>query len=536
MMHAKTGPQKEVIMRLKHVIILAAAFLALIPLGSAAQQPLRVAVLPFTVHSEEDLSYLRSGIWDIISTRIIVEGEIETVDKPLVERFLPDLGGGDVTDQGARWLGNRVGADYVVYGSITKVGEYISLDAKVVHVPGARATASAFVQHKGMDEVMAKVSTFAQDIRNRIVGRATSYEQGRPGELRQYLMFQAVGYTKLQGFPQRKLKGVSAGDVDGDGRNEIVCMDHHQLWLYRDEGKELKLLGEFKEAKNNNYLTLDVIDINEDGRAEICVTSTVEDNLRSFILAYEEGAFTYLARGLNWYLRVTSLPGQGEVLLAQRMGTNKDYDGSLRLVQWKKDKVRIGKRIKTGKRGLLPKGVEWLFSFTSGKFTSPEAQEFLVTNEFGTVRLLDEGGVVQWKSSEDLGGSDNYIDRPNLLTDKRGAASLMPRRIYIPPRMVAKDMDGDGVDDVAAAINKFKTGEHIERLRVYDKGYVTGLTWDGMTLTNVWRTQDIPGCVNDFQLKDVDNDGRDELVTVSVSSHFLKSDAKSLLMVFELYE
>jgi TolB-like protein len=181
MVHVETGPQKEVVMRFKHVIILAAALLALIPLGSAAQHPLRVAVLPFTVHSDEDLSYLRNGIWDIISTRIIVEGEVETVDKPLVERFLPDLGGDEITDQGARWLGNRVGADYVVYGSITKVGEYISLDAKVVHVPGTRATASAFTQHKGMDEVMAKVSTFAQDISNRIVGRATSYERGAPG-------------------------------------------------------------------------------------------------------------------------------------------------------------------------------------------------------------------------------------------------------------------------------------------------------------------------------------------------------------------
>ena len=34
----------------------------------------------------------------------------------------------------------------------------------------------------------------------------------------------------------------------------------------------------------------------------------------------------------------------------------------------------------------------------------------------------------------------------------------------------------------------------------------------------------------------VDNDGRDELVIVSVSSHFLKKEAKSHLTVYELYE
>jgi TolB-like protein len=535
MVHVKGGPQKEVNMRLKHVIILAAVILALIPLGSAAQQPLRVAVLPFTVHSDEDLSYLRNGIWDIISTRIIVEGEIETVDKPLVERFLPDVGD-DVTDQGARWLGNRVGADYVVYGSITKVGEYISLDAKVVHVPGTRATASAFAQHKGMDEVMAKVSTFAQDISNRIVGRATSYDRRRPGELRQYLMFQAVGYSKLQNYPQQILKGVDVGDVDGDGNNEIVVMTHYQIWLYRDEGKTVKRVAEFTTPSNNTFLTLDVIDINGDDKAEICVTNAIEDTLQSFILAYEEGTFSYVATDLNWYLRVQKVPGQGEVLLAQRMGADRDYEGPMRLVQWKKDKAKIGKKIKTGKKGALPKGVEWVLAFAAGTFTAPETQESLVMEETGTVRLLDAGGATQWKSSEELGGSDNYIDRPDLYADRKGTAARLPRRIYLPHRMVAKDLDGDGIDDVVVVSNKFKVGGHVERTRPYDKGYVAGLVWDGMTLAQIWRTQDIPGYVADFQVKDVDNDGQDELVTVSVSSHILKSDAKSLLMVYELYE
>jgi hypothetical protein len=308
------------------------------------------------------------------------------------------------------------------------------------------------------------------------------------------------------------------------------------MWLYRDEGKEIKLLGEFKTPISNNFLTLDVIDINGDQRAEICVTNAIEDHLQSFILTYEDASFRYLAKGLNWYLRVTRLPDQGEVLLAQRMGTDKDYDGPLRLVQWKGKKIKIGKKVKQGKKGILPKEAEWIFAFTSGKFTSPEALEFLVMEEFGRVQLLDEQGSRLWKSSEDLGGSDNYIDRPDVLTDKKGAASRFPRRIYFPPRMVAKDLDGDGIDELVAIQNKFSAGEHIERVRLYDKGHVTGLSWDGMALANAWRTQDIPGYVADFQLKDVDNDGRDELVTVSVSSHFLKKDTKSLLMVYELYE
>jgi phosphatidylglycerophosphatase A len=102
---------------------------------------------------------------------------------------------------------------------------------------------------------------------------------------------------------------------------------------------------------------------------------------------------------------------------------------------------------------------------------------------------------------------------------------------------VAKDLDGDGLDDLVAVINEFSGGEHIERVRSYKKGYVTGLSWDGLALATAWRTQDIPEYVADFQVKDVDNDGRDELVTVSVTMTFMKpKDTKSLLMVYEIYE
>jgi TolB-like protein len=522
-------------MRFKGIIVLAAAILLLFPLWSAGQQPLRVAVLPFVVHSTEDLSYLRNGIWDIISTRIIVENRIEVVEKPLVERFFTDLRGAEISDQQARWLGARVGANYVVYGSITKVGEYISLDAKIVNVAGQRETSSAFAQHKGMDEVMTKVGTFAQDISSRILGQTTSYERKGPGQARQYLTFQSLGYSRLMGFPKKVLKGVDAGDVDGDGKNEIVVAGEHQLWVYRDEGKETNLVAEFQASSNDNFISLDVIDITGDKKAEICVTNAIGDNLQSFILTYEDGALRYLAKRLDWYLRVAKVPGQGDCLLAQRMATNKDYEGSMQLVQWTGKKVKIGKRLKTGK-GQLPKEAEWIFSFTSGRFTSPEAQEFLVKEDMGKIRLLDANGDLQWKSSDDFGGSDNYVDRPTVLADKRGAVAAYPRRIYFPPRMVVKDLDGDGIDDVVAVVNKFTAGELLSKVRFYDKGYVTALSWDGMSLANVWRTQDIPGYVADFQIKDVDNDGRDELVLVSVASHSLGTEVKGLLMVYKLYD
>jgi hypothetical protein len=336
------------------------------------------------------------------------------------------------------------------------------------------------------------------------------------------------------------LRGVDVGDVDGDGRNEIVAMDDSKLWVYRDEGKDMRLVAEFSTSNNNDFLTLDVTDITGDKRAEICVTNEVDGTLQSFILSYEDGTFRYLAKGLNWYLRVVKIPGKGDTLLAQNMGIDTDYAGFLRVVQWTGKKVKMGEKLKTGKKKQLPKEVEWIYDFTSGKFTNPDNQEFLVMQEEsgkGKVRLFDAQGTLIWKSAEELGGSDAFIDRPKVYTDKRGSTTKNERRIYLPPRLLAKDLDGDGLDDLAAVINEFSGGEHIERIRSYKKGHVAGLSWDGLGLATAWRTQDIPEYVADFQIKDVDNDGRDELVTVSVTKTFLRpSDTKSILMVFEIYE
>ncbi len=41
------------------------------------QKVYKVAILPFLIHSQENLDYLRDGIYDILASRITVEGRID---------------------------------------------------------------------------------------------------------------------------------------------------------------------------------------------------------------------------------------------------------------------------------------------------------------------------------------------------------------------------------------------------------------------------------------------------------------------------
>jgi hypothetical protein len=95
-------------------------------------------------------------------------------------------------------------------------------------------------------------------------------------------------------------------------------------------------------------------------------------------------------------------------------------------------------------------------------------------------------------------------------------------------------MDGDGTSEVIVSRNTFKLNM-VEKLRVYDTARIVNLTWQGMGFFQTWETPEIAGYISDYQLKDVDNDGKDEIVITAVSKGVLRSGASSSLLVYELF-
>ena len=77
-------------MKLKRILILLLlSFMIVFPSVSTTQTRIyKVAILPFLIHSQENLDYLREGIHDILLSRITVEGRITVIDRTIVERAL----------------------------------------------------------------------------------------------------------------------------------------------------------------------------------------------------------------------------------------------------------------------------------------------------------------------------------------------------------------------------------------------------------------------------------------------------------------
>ena len=513
---------KGIPMKLK-VVLLLCLFLALSltlpsPSNTQSRDPdkvYKVAILPFTIHSQENLDYLREGINDILTSRITVEERVVVMERSIVERALYEEKPMRLDETAAAKIGMRIGADYIVLGSITKVGDYISLDARLISITEEKPPVTVYTQQKGIDDVMIKIGDFAQDIGYKILGRRTM--AGRPGESRhlprgarggiERLNRGSVDYKKSQSF-DFKIKGLDVGDVDGDKKNEIVIMDDHNLYIFKYDGDKLTLFRKIEQGNEHNFLTLDVVDLNRNGHAEIIVTSVVEDDVRSFLLEYEEGRFKKITEKSNWFFRVLVHPKEGPILLGQRRGSDGfPVDPVYRMV-WKK------KSFKKGPKMDFPPGTN-IYGVAMADIRGEGKPQIIALDRFDRLNVISEDGKTMWKSIDRFGGTDIFYDTKKKWRDDYKDGS--PYRVYIPGRILVKDLYGDGIPQIIINKNELTT-RIFEKARSFESGEIYCLIWDESDLVTDWKTRTLRDYIADFQVKDVDNDGNEDLVFAVVGS------------------
>lgn len=527
-------------MRFRYLLLFLCLFLILtLPCSSFTQsrdpgKVYKVAILPFLIHSQENLDYLREGIYDILSSRITVEGRIVVIERSIVERALYEERPMRLDETVAARIGMRAGADYIVLGSLTKIGDYISLDARLISITEEKPPLTAYTQHKGIDDVMLKIGDFAQDIGYKLLGRRAP--AARPTEPKHpYIVKpkreigradpEGIGFKKSQTF-NFEIKGLDIGDVDGDKKNEIVIMDKNNLYVFKYDGEKLNLFQKIETGSHYNFLTLDVIDVNRNGYAEIIVTSVVEDDLRSFILEYEEGKFRKITERAGWYFRVLDHPKEGPILMGQKMGSEGVFVGRIYKFIWKKKSFEKGPKMD------LPKGTE-IFGFTIADIRQTGKPEILLLHEKSNhLKILSQDGKELWSSRERYGGTNNYYETLRKKVDAYRPSDSPPWRVYIPSRILVRDLYGDGVNEVI--INKNYSSGIFERLRTFESGEVHCLTWEEDDLIGQWKTKELKGYIADYQLRDADNDGEEELV-VAMIDYTVSSKGKSQILFFKLF-
>jgi TolB-like protein len=533
-----------------------------VPLSSFAKA-LQVAIVPFNVNAEKDLSFLKDGIVDMLSSRLFWEDKVSIINRQATEKASAAVGG-PLNEITARKLGTGLGADYVLFGSLTVFGNSVSIDAKMVDVSGKKQTLTFFNQSQGMDQVIPGINLFASDINEKVFARAmpsqkvlvtsqapqaqtdvrahpeklvaggfsetdeTYSQRTAPGQ--EFIPTQRANpsgqFWKSQDF-RYLINGIALGDVDGDGKIETVVITPNEVQLFRFENNRLvKIKDKLSESSYENFIGVDVADINGNGYAEIFVTSLndLKTNLNSFVLEYDGQNFKKIVSDSRWYYRVVTLPERGKVLFGQRQeGVSADpFAGAIFEMAWQNaDYVPENKILPPKKANLMG------FAFGNAMNTGQDVAVVYDKNDF--IRIIQPSGEIVWTSSERYGGSTLSFTLPKIEPDSENV-------LYFPMRIHIADFKADGKYEVIAVKNHDVTKRILERFRKFTNSQIEVLSWDGLGLASVWETRKISGYIRDFEIGDFNNDGKAELVAAVITKEgpLVTSTPKSALIAYDL--
>jgi len=499
--------------------------------------PHKVAILPVKIHSPENIEYMQEGLVDMLSSRVELEGRVAVLEKGPVKKAYNQVSG-EMNLENARKLGRMLEADFVVFGSLTKLGDSASLDLKLVEVKKEDSGSSVFVQAKKMEEIIARVDDLALKIDEKILGyplkprvaekpaEAAKETGGFPtiaavsGPRRTGKGFAGGEFWQSQPFPFQ-IMGMAAGDVDGDGQNEIILIGEKNLHIYRWDG-EFKLLWKREGGKFDRYLAVDVADVNKDGKAEIFVTNIQGEKLSSFVVAFKDGAFRTAASGLDWFLRAVEWGEKGTVLLGQQKGYQAGFERAIYEMGWD------GKTYKEIRRAELPK-IFSIYGFTP--FTHDGKTDYFFIDSDFRLKLMNAQGKVTW-SSQDAYGSDNVFQVKPLVVGPGLQFENADELAYINVRVIPRGRD------ILVIRNISITGQFLKRTKSYTKGEIQILTWTGAMFAARWKSQEIQGYLADFQVQDVDREKKKELIlAINLPAEtFFSGGKNSALMVSRMPE
>jgi TolB-like protein len=513
---------------------------------AVASENIKVAIVPWKINAAENLGYLKGAVYDMLISRIGAEPAIEIVKESSLQSALSKYGQETITEDMAKNIGKDVDADYVIYGSITVIADSISIDAKTVALKKVVSPIFFASQGKGLDNLISLVDEMTKDAKAKILNAegittapttspAPSEYTGKfiakekpaetsPGD--DFIIKEKTNTKGIWKSPQfdTAMKYIDIADIDGDGKNEIVILDNHNLFIYRLKGQTLEIVKEFKgDVPQKNY-SISIADINNNGMPEIYVTRIVNDRLNSYVLEYKDGEFKTIASDLKWFMSVLKDPKTGPVLMGQKYSDITGFFGIVQKLEWKDGKPQ-------GVKGAdIPKGLN-LYNFEMADLDRDGTAEIIAldTRDYLHIYKKDKDGSWNdiWKSGEFYGGSLNRLELGVSSTNQEASDY-----IDIKARIVYTEIYGDGLGEVIISRNDPGTlGRYFKVTRSYDKGEIIDLIWGGNSLEENWKTKKIDGYIADYNVNDIDNDGQKELVIVVVMDG---GRGKSYIMAYKL--
>ncbi len=476
--------------------------------AALADEAKTFAVLPFQTNGPVAYTYLEKAIPQMLTSRLYWKDHFVAVDSAAYEGVSAPS-----SNDAAKAAVKKVGVDYLVYGSVTIVGDQSSVDLRVASANGTVWPRSASSK---VDQMIPTLEEMADAVNAEVFKREVA-----PAVAEQPTMTSEYQITPVLEMDSRSnslsipAHGMAVEDVNGDGRNEIVLLTEHEVFVYSYENARMELLASYKGPMRLSLIAVRVADLDRDGTPEIIVSAVDTDQTpNSFILNFRDGGLRVTEERIRYLLNVVRMPPEFmPVLIGQTLARGNDM--------WREpvyEMVKMGGGYDKGIRLTLPEKAN-LFNFVWIPASEKEGAKIVILEPSGErLRVFTEQFARLAETAESYSGATAALEQDQSLEVMGKDSVLMGSNYYIPMPMLVVDLDRNGRYELVVNRPISVAAQFFERYRFFPQGEIHSLFWDGLGLTLDWKTRRIKGSVVAYDIKDMDGSGEPKLV-VCVNTH-----------------
>ncbi|MFA6011906.1 MAG: hypothetical protein WC799_18080 [Desulfobacteraceae bacterium] len=482
-------------------------FLCVSPFSLSFADQNKLVLFPFSVYSESNMDFLKKGTGDLIETKLsgkglnVVRSETEMNKTDAVKHSL------------------ELSADNYVTGSLTFLGNTISINALLIDVKTGSTLVSYTKADSDKDRLFSHISEFAEQAAGTIkkpvpdppVPVAATEPEPKPvvtaapvlaAPIKPPSIILTSGTRRSQDLPY-EVYALAVGDVDGDEKKDIIFAERHSFSVASFNDKSLDIKKRIEGESFLDILFIDAFDANKNGIDEIFVTAVhIKSNkLSSSVYEWNGKEYHPIQKELTYFFRAGKNPETGKpLLLGQEQHFAQGVFGeSIFEMIWSSGRQSYIplKILKTPEKNLFIYGID------SGDIKNNGLLCSLVYLPDDRLAIFDFKKQSTWKSSGQYGGSNKFIETQNQDTKER---------FYFPARLITGDFDNNKTHEFATLVNTNSTPRIFNNLRNYTQGRVECHEWKSLNFETIWKTQDVSGYIPDFFISDLNGDGQNDVI------------------------
>ena len=411
----------------------------------------------------------------------------QTLKEKLADRFdVRPAGEGtaSATDDARRHKARTLGASYVFTGNLSRIGKAVTLDVTIAPVeePGKGRTV---VVSGSLENPSALTPGDLALFRRLATEAALKTKSIFFGDERVGEGASATSIPKLSGTISRSAQlpgdmvSTALSDTDLDGKMELVAAYPDAIVVYRVEGDDLREKARIPAA-GPGLFHVDAADVTRNGVADIVAVRYADGKALSDIWQFDGKEYRKISSGLPYFLRTADLGPEGIVLLGQASDPATVFKGPVFRVAVDRD----GKtEVKDRDRPLpLPEGT-FLYGFTS--LRKGKGVRYAALTDRNRIRYLDETGKELGVGLDAVSGTEITLE---------GTA----RRLQIPGRMAAADLNNDGTDELLVLNDLVAAGTYFESVRVFAQAEILCFAQGEAGLQLAWRSPELDASARDL--------------------------------------